>query len=210
MQFHSNTGRRLIGVLAALLLSGCLQTTAEDKTRFYLLSALPDTTAPIAGVRLNPAITVDVAKLRLPQYLQRPEVVTRVDTNRLVLSEFDLWGGSLEKNMTRVLAANLSALLSTSEVHIESRRRPAGIDAAVEIEVMQFERTPGGRSVLEVQWRVFGPERDKAPLASKISRFTSAPVSASPSVDATVAAMSALIGDLSVALAQAIADAARP
>ncbi len=199
---------RLLGLAVVVSLAGCVPTGDTPITKFYLLSTLPNDSESMKGAHTDPPLTVYLTGLAIPQYLQRPEIVTRVDQNRLVLSEFDNWGGSLEKNIARVLAGNLSVLLNTPEVHVTSRRPPRGIDASVEIEVTQFERGSDGRAVLDAQWRI-GGGRDKAPVISKISRFVSEPVANEANMGGTVAAMSGLLADLSRTIAAAVVRSTR-
>ena len=59
---------------------------------------------------------VVVAAVRLPEYLERPQLVTRSGDNRLQLEEFHQWGGNLGKDLTRVMAENLSLLLGSDAV----------------------------------------------------------------------------------------------
>ena len=129
--------------------------------------------------------------------------MTRVDENRLLLSDYDQWGGSLEKNMLRVIATNLGRLLKTPEVYIAARRTPSGVDAQVEIEVMQFERGPDGRAILAAQWRILG-DREEEVLVSKITDLSSEAVGADDSMATTVSAMTDLIAELSRQIAAAI------
>src|SRR5882757_4935 len=107
---------RFFGLMAAiafvatpLLLSGC----AESKpARFYVLTPLM--AAKEATAAKGPAL--GVGPVVIPQYLDRPEIVTRSSDNRLDLANFDQWGGRFGDNITRALAENLSGLLKTDRV----------------------------------------------------------------------------------------------
>ena len=191
--------------LTTLVACSALPSAEEPDTNFYVLGSLPAGSAPLAGAPADPPLVIDLAAVRLPQYLQRSQVVTRVDENRLSLSEFEQWGGSLEKNMLRALAANLGVLLGTPDVHMEARRLPGGVDARVEVEVMQFERGPDGRALLAAQWRVL--DNDEKPLTSKITNLQSAPVGALDTMQTTISAMTELLAELSVQIATAIVAA---
>lgn len=188
--------------LTSLVACSALPSAQEPDTNFYVLGSVPANAARLAGAPADPALVIDLAAVRLPQYLQRSQVVTRVDENRLSLSEFEQWGGSLEKNMMRALAANLGVLLGTPDVHMEARRLPGGVDARVEVEVMQFERGPDGRALLAAQWRVL--DNDEKPLTSKITNLRSAPVGALDTMQTTISAMTELLAELSVQIATAI------
>jgi len=59
-----------------------------------------------------------VGPVELPEYLDRPQIMTCESRNELQFAEFDRWAGSLEKAFSRVLAVNLSILLSTDRVAV--------------------------------------------------------------------------------------------
>src|SRR5262249_15427544 len=100
-----------LGVIVLLLLTlgGCSNTSP---TRFYVLSAMTDQAAAVPGK--GPA--VGIGPITLPQYLNRPQIVTPVSGNQLAVAEVDQWGGDLNDNVTRALATNLSSLLETDRV----------------------------------------------------------------------------------------------
>lgn len=199
----------LLVALSVPALLGCvpsLSTTQE--TRFYVLAPLPADTAPLAGAPTDPPLIIDLGGVTIPQYLQRPQIVTRASENQLELAEFHTWGGSLEKDILSVLAANLGLLLATPQVHVASSRLPVGTDARLDVEVMAFERGAGGRVHLAVQWRLTQPDRERTPLLSRVSNLSSE-VLPVDDLERSVAAMSALLGEFSVLVAQALLDTAR-
>ena len=205
-QRAARTRLALLSFLIAVAVSGCLPTMETQETRFYVLDALAQDTQPVAGARGASPIVVDLTSVTIPQYLRRPQIVTRVSANRLVLSEFDNWGGSLEKNILRCMASNLSVLLDTSDIHVSARRLPTDVRARVEVEVIRYERGPDNRVTLEAQWRLLGGDRDRTPIVSEVSTLQSEPLEGQD-VSSTVAAMSALLGQLSQLVAEAIAAA---
>lgn len=205
-QRAARTRLALLSFLIAVAVSGCLPTMETQETRFYVLDALAQDTQPVAGARGASPIVVDLTSVTIPQYLRRPQIVTRVSANRLVLSEFDNWGGSLEKNILRCMASNLSILLDTSDIHVSARRLPTDVRARVEVEVIRYERGPDNRVTLEAQWRLLGGDRDRTPIVSEVSTLQSEPLEGQD-VSSTVAAMSALLGQLSQLVAEAIAAA---
>lgn len=190
----------------ALTLGGCImQGEPAPDNQFYVLDSLPANTAPLATAGQGRALVIDLAAVRLPQYLQRTQIVTRIDANRLSVSEFDQWGGNLEKNMMRVLGTNLALLLGTPEVHLAARRAPGGVDAQVEVEVMKFERGPDGRAELAAQWRLID-EQEERTLVSRIANLQGEPARAGDTIGTTVAAMSDLLAQLSRQIATAILE----
>ena len=184
--------------LAVALATGC---SSVPPVRFYVVTPLAGP-APAAAVR---APSVVVAAVRLPEYLERPQLVTRSGDNRLQLEEFHQWGGNLAKDLTRVMAENLSRLLGSDAVvgapHT-LRMRP---DYRVELEVLRFERAGDARVHLTAKWWL---QRGAggAPLASPTSALASEPLPEAASFELTVAAMSGVYGELSRVIAQAIAQ----
>jgi uncharacterized protein len=159
-------------VLLALLLGGCADT---PPTRFYVLSAMSDQAAPAPGK----GIAIGIGPVTLPQYLNRPQIVTRIGGNRLDFAEFDQWGGDLNDNVTRVLAANLSSLLKTDRVSLYPWKAEAPIDEQVTIDVVSFEQDVDGSSVLTAYWSIVDPKRDEVKLMRK-STFRDSAGTASP------------------------------
>jgi len=51
-------------------------------------------------------------------YLDRPHIVSRAGRNKLKLSEFDRWAGSLERDVARVLVEDISSLLPADRFSI--------------------------------------------------------------------------------------------
>ena len=197
MANRPNRKRALLpALLLALTLGAC--ATGGATTRYYVLNPLP---AGAEAPADTGGLSIEVASLRLPQYLERPQLVTRSADNRLELAEFHQWGGNLRKNMSRVLARNLSQLLATPHVAIAPNRPPTPPDARVELEVMQFERTADGRVRLTAQWRLVDTAGGRA-VATRFTELVS-DTRHPEDFEGTVAAMSRLYGELSRVIATA-------
>src|SRR5512147_1114381 len=103
----------LICLLISFLLSGCGNFSPRaDPSRFFTLTAIAQPAAPAAKESSNPGgVSLGIGPIRLPGYLDRQEIVTRVSPNRMDLSEYDQWAEPLETNFNRVLGQNLAILL---------------------------------------------------------------------------------------------------
>ena len=136
----------LLTGLTLLLLAGC----ADKPTRLYVLSVAtqkPASTSPTG-------VAIGVGPVTLPKYLDRPQIVTRVETNSLDQANFDQWGGDLNDNITRVMATNLSNLLATDRVSIYPWKDGAPIDYQITLDVSRFEQDKDGSVVLNVFWSI--------------------------------------------------------
>ncbi|MBW1796883.1 MAG: membrane integrity-associated transporter subunit PqiC [Deltaproteobacteria bacterium] len=191
-------------LLAGSLLSGCI-TTSHPATRFYVLNSLDPGVSLVSKTDRKCALSVEVASLRLPQYLERPQIVTRSSRNRLELAEYRQWGGNLRKNMMRVLAQNLSRLLDTPNIAIYPHRPPVHPDFRVELEVMQFEGGADGQVRLSAQWRLLRG-KDLKPLVTRITDLASPVSQKGGDFEHTVSAMSKLFGELSQIIGSTILE----
>jgi uncharacterized lipoprotein YmbA len=182
-------------ILIALLGGAC----SSVNTRFYLLNPVRNGEPASASEQ---AIVVEISRLQLPQYLERPQIVSRRSDNRLVLAEFSQWAGNLRKNMMRVMAENLSRQLATPMIAIAPDHAVSAPDARIELEIMQFERLASGKVSLIARWRLF--DKDDKLFRTHTSRLLSEPLAAAADYDATVSTMSELLGELSRNIATAI------
>ncbi len=136
--------RRLL--LAALALAPVLfACSTTSPTRFYVLSTIADKPAEAPA-----NVAVGVGPINLPQYLDRPQIVTRLSSNQLAVGDFDQWGGQLDDNLARTLAGNLSILLQTDRVQLYPWKDDDSLDYAVTVDVINFEQDVDGSSLLDV------------------------------------------------------------
>jgi uncharacterized lipoprotein YmbA len=143
----------------------------------------------------------------IPQYLDRPEIVTRSSDNRLELAEFDQWGGRIGDNITRALAENLSGLLKTDKVSIYPWTDSGALTAQISVDITQFERDQSGAVTLSAFWTIADAQSGKVLLngRSNIQKTVASVTSDTASAyDPIVAAMSEALASLSQEIAAAI------
>lgn len=180
--------------LSMLAQTGC---GTSKPSRYYLLSAL----GPTQSAKENRDVSVGIGPIDFPEYLDRPQIVTRRNRNRLYLGEFNRWAEPLEQNFTRVLTENLAVLLSTEDFVPYPWSRSARIDYQVIVTVNRFDATKGGDMVLHVRWTVSDGDGHTIvpPRASRIAE----PV-ASEDYEAIVQAGSRAVEELSRQIVAAI------
>ena len=192
----------LIIVLACgYWLTGC----GSAPTRFYVLTPVAVSAGqPVTGVGQGPGI--GVGPVELPDYLDRPQIVTRLDQNQFKLADFDHWSEPLKDNFTQVLAENLSILIPTERIFVFPWKRESRVGYQVMVKVTRFDRTVDGDSVLTARWRIVGND-NREELAVRTAIYT-APA-AGPDYPATVAAMNQTLTALSRDIASALKGLAR-
>jgi uncharacterized lipoprotein YmbA len=194
---------RLTTPLAALALwTGCLNLGGgSHPTTFYLLSSLAS--GPPSADAARPAVSVGVGPLSLPAHLNRPQIVTRADGNRLELAEFDNWGEPLRANLGRVLAENLAALLGTDRVWTYPWPRSAAIDYRIRVDVERFAAGPDPNVHLRCRWTLADPAG--RPLQTRLSQID-VPVASLTDYPAIVEAMSRGVEALAREMAVAVVE----
>ena len=146
--------RRLVPMVCLGLLAAC---STSPVVRFYALDA-----ATASFETREEAIIVGIGPLSFPDYLKRPQIVTRTATSELKVADFDRWAEPLDAAFRRTLTANVDALLTDALV-IEfpfggGRIEP---DVRVVAQIVRFEVGADGTAVLDVRWGISGREGDR-------------------------------------------------
>jgi len=191
--------------LAAGLLAsgGCSPFGAgtQKATKFYMLSSLQseaDQPAPLANLS---DVAVSIGPVSLPLYLDRLDVVTRDSQNSIALAEFSQWAGPLQENFSRVLAENISLLLSTNKIDTFPITRSSNIDYNVTVYIARFDGYPGDMVELRARWAILDGRRKNSLFEhdSAVNEKVAA-----NSIEAMVAAESRALAALSREIARAI------
>jgi uncharacterized protein len=198
------TQRSLIHVVVLLLvlafcLSACGGKSASSK--FYVLSPLPQ--SALSGAE---GTTIGVFSVKMPDYLDRPQIVTRVSENEIKLDEFSRWAEPLKENFYTVLVENLSTLLNATKIVKTTQNLGVPVTLQIGVEVVQFDGTLGGDVVLIVKWGLFGEEGKKLLLAKRSSFKES---TGAATYEALVAAQSRTVAALSREIVLAIKSSAK-
>ena len=186
----------------AVAIAGCLSPRKDD-SKFYVLS--PVGSDP-AGSATSRPILLGLGPIKLPAYLDRQEVVTRVAPNRVELSSVDRWAEPLDSDFTRVLAQNLSADLGTQRITFYPWYNTTSVDFQVKVDVYRFETSSDGKVDLTAHWQIISGIGKLLVVRDSTFTETSKPGDAGDAA----AAMSRALGKLSQEIASAIAAPPSP
>ena len=195
--------KRLYATLLLLCFvpAGCVSFGSQpDPSRFYALTSLPHASERQESAAGIPALALGIGPVKLPGYLDRPQVVTRISQNRFAVAENDRWAEPLEENFSRVLSQNLSILLRTDRIVTypwERSQRPA---YQVQVEVLRFESNAEELVELWARWTV----SDNAKKIVTVRESHLSGRAKDRSTEAKVAALSEVAGDLSKEIAAAL------
>ena len=147
---------RIFGLGILVLVGGCAGTPSPY---YYTLSPMSDQVVQVKTSSKNHLISVAIAPIKLPDFLDRSQIVTRPSPHTLKMSEFHRWGSSLSSNFVQVLGENLSTLLGTDRIFYPRQAEVFPIDYRVRLNVKAFEGELGKEVVLDVDWVVIDQRR---------------------------------------------------
>ena len=184
------TLRMLVSLLlVALLGPGCsFLKPKSDATRYFILtSSAPERAAP------PPTVSVGLERVDLPEYLVRPELVTRSGSNQLGIAEYEVWGEPIKDGFARTLRRDLEKALGANVLAapFDPTAKP---DLTVEVEVQRFERVAGEGAVLDARWTL-RDNRKGVVLAHGVARERQ-PLASDADTQSSVAALSRDVGTL--------------
>ena len=102
------------------------------------------------------AVMLGLGPLRMPEYLNRSQLVLRGDSSEILVDEFHRWSEPLNKSILRIVAADVDNLLEdvvVVEFPFDSHVRNQ-VEYRLLGDVSRFDADSTGRIVLDVQWGI--------------------------------------------------------
>jgi uncharacterized lipoprotein YmbA len=167
MKSTLHSRKRFVGTcLLALMLAGCL-FGASRPVDYYTLTPLPRPTGT-GGPGATPGTIIALYPVAFPEYLDRPQIVTRADDNQIALSEFHRWAGSLKHAFANVLVENLNVLLAERRANVMFDTLTFDPSYLVTVTVNRFDGQLGDTVWLNAAWSIWDVKAKKM-LAVKTS-----------------------------------------
>jgi len=167
------------GVMSAALIAGC-STPGPD--HFYTLAppALASA-APAAAARY----AVSVGPVKLPQSVDRPQLVLRESGSQVKILEQHRWAGPLPEEIARSLAASLARQLPDARITTGGNSVPRAGEMSVRLDIERFEASRDNGVTVQGVWTLRQEGSD--PVSRQ---FTASETAGDGSYDAIVAAYS--------------------
>lgn len=186
--------RRILMASWLVLLTAC---GSSPKTEFYVLNADLGSVAQSANLSSGPA--VGVWQVKLPDLLDRSEIVTRDNQFKITMADFSWWAGNLSENMTLLIVAQLSQHLQSNRVVTSPWPSYRKNDYQVITRIERFDGELGGEVVLRGLWSLLDGDGTKE-LNRQVFEFKT------NTADLTYQQMAEAMSRLTVQLAQQLAD----
>ena len=168
--------------LAALFLSaGCAGVSGP---RYYMMSPV----APADPALRTDVTALGVGPLKLSDYLERQNIVTRESSSRIQVSPDHKWVAPLDTHFAELLATNLGQRLNLTAIPVYPWPPGTRVQYQLTAEISRFIHY-GDKVYLDVSWRLLdGPSSLAASRSSHIEE------PAPSDYDAIVDAMSRAVG----------------
>jgi hypothetical protein len=155
--------RTTAAIAAALLAAACGSEPA--RLDYYTLSSPP--AQPVAGAPAT--FTVHVGPVSVPDGVDRPQMVLRLDDNRVAIDDNHHWVEPLKNAIPRVLSDALARELDTPRVMTSRQSSALDIDYRVAVDVQHFESSTSEVSE-DVIWTIRSPRAKTPRLGRSVVR----------------------------------------
>jgi len=183
----------MLGTVAVILMAGC-----SSKSNFYQLH-------PQQAVKTNSSAhlkstVIGVDEVDLADYLDKPQIVTRLSAGRLSLHEEDRWAGALDKNIQSILTQNLSKSLPHYTFLASPWDEPVKDRYRIYVDVDRFDGDMNGTVTFEGRWSLVDREDDRIVTGEKVNYVRQG----NPTLEGIVATQSKIVSRLSNDIAKKI------
>lgn len=183
-------------VAAVLLVVGCAQRADPN---LYVIAPAVDAVSR-NGSGGEPLVAV--ARVSLPEYLDRSQLVSRSGANALVVDDDNRWGEPLADSLPRVLSENLSHYLPGGRVVTPEEARGQKVPYEYVVALDAYEPDGRGNAVMRGHWLLRDTRKGKVVAEGVIDERRPLP---SPQAADVVAALNDNLTDASRQIADATA-----
>jgi hypothetical protein len=160
----------VVGLVLASALGGCIAISNSPAPRFYALQALDKS---YAGEKFNipSSVIIGIGPVKVPEYQNRPQIVTQDANNLITFAQFDRWAETLELALPRLISENLSVILPGATLAISPWNLDIPVKYQVIVDIVRLESRLDKDLSLTAQWSVVDLENKKM-VFTKRSEFS--------------------------------------
>lgn len=156
-------------MLACVLLGAC---SSAPKENFYTLNpsvgAAPASVAAAAASipDAGTGIGIAVGPVRVPEIVDRPQLVVRRGPTQVDLLEQHRWAQPLRAEIAQAIASGLRSHLPGARVALDRDAAAQNADVRVTVDISRFEALPGEAVTVQALWSI-RPGSDRPPVAGQ-------------------------------------------
>ena len=139
-------------VVSTLFLSGCMRNSGP--AQFYMLNADSGIADSVRVPAASQSAVIGLGPIRIPEYLNRPQMIVAVSDNQYRLFEDHRWAERLDQNISLALFKALPRQIGTERIVRFPWSQRQVIDYQVGIDILEFNVDANGQSRLIAQWLI--------------------------------------------------------
>ena len=153
-------------ILFSLVCNGCLAVSNSPAPRFYTLRSI-DNTKESKKFDITSKVIIGIGPIEIPEYQNRPQMVTRNEEGMLSFAQFERWGESLDAGLARLILENLTLMFPQAEFQIYPCNFAIPLDYQVIVNVVQLESQLDKDVFLTAQWTIIDSKTKKMLLTKR-------------------------------------------
>ena len=161
--------RYVIIILFSFVLVGCLSISNSPVPRFYSLQTI-NYSGEGKKFEIASKLNIGIGPIGIPEYQNRPQMVTQDKDGMVKFAQFERWGESLDAGLGRLILENLTAMFPQAEFQIFPCDFAIPLDYQVLVNVVKLESQLDKGVSLVAQWTIIDP-KTKTMLLTKRSEF---------------------------------------
>ena len=186
----------LASLMVALVCAGC---ASAPKERFYTLAPAPGP-AQQAASATPPRYAVAIGPVKVPDAVDRPQMVVREGPNRVEILEQQRWAGSLRSEIGRALAAGVGAALPDAQVSVNDSLASRTAAYRVAVDVERFDAALNDSVSVQALWTL----RQEGGTLVRSGRYNATEPTGPGGHEAIAAAYARALAGMSTVIAEAL------
>ena len=151
---RNRKGRNILAALVFFLVAGCLGRSPD--VRHFVLGVSNSSVATSRSTEL----AVLIGPVRLPAYLERPQMATLEEDGEIVLDEFGRWLGGFEENFLRAITLGIARELGSNRVASAPSKAPFPFDYQIRLHVDDMILQDGKVLAVRIRWALLPQSGD--------------------------------------------------
>lgn len=157
------------GIYLVLAFSGCISVSNSPMPRFYALGAIQENQVS-KRINIDSNVLIGVGPVKIPEYQERPQIVTQDKDNMLKFAQFDRWGESLDLGIARLIGEDLAVVLPGAKFTLYPWNATIAVKYQVVVEIVKLDSELDKDLFLVAQWLIIDVQNTKT-LIIKRSEF---------------------------------------